>query len=151
MTHYSPVKAIQVKISFGNGTIPVGRLALREHRIYFSYGISFLEQGLEISPFSLPLQVGVKTFDHSLFEGLPGVFNDSLPDGWGRLLLDRFVRAQGVLSYSLSPLDRLAMVGTQGLGALVYEPEHNFSIDGGSVDLDVVASQAQEVLEGSSS
>ncbi len=43
------------------------------------------------------------------------------------------------------------MVGTQGLGALVYEPEHNFPIDGGPVDLDVVAYQTQEVLEGSSS
>jgi serine/threonine-protein kinase HipA len=151
MKPYATVKAIQVMINFGNGTIPVGRLALREHRIYFSYESTFIEQRLEISPFSLPLQVGVKTFDHSLFEGLPGVFNDSLPDGWGRLLLDRFVRSQGVSPSELSPLDRLAMVGTQGLGALVYEPEHNFPIDGGPVDLDVVAYQTQEVLEGSSS
>jgi len=151
MKPYTAVKTIIVKINFGNETIPVGRLALRDRRIYFSYELSFLEQGLEISPFSLPLQVGVKTFDHSLFEGLPGVFNDSLPDGWGRLLLDRFVRSQGILPSELSPLDRLAMIGSQGLGALVYEPEYDVPFDGGPVDLNLVASQAQEVLEGSSS
>ena len=151
MKPYKAVKTVLVKINFGNETIPVGRLALRDRRIYFSYELSFLEQGLEISPFSLPLQVGVKTFDHSLFEGLPGVFNDSLPDGWGRLLLDRFVRSQGILPSELSPLDRLAMIGSQGLGALVYEPEYDVPFDGGPVDLNLVASQAQEVLEGSSS
>nr|WP_319776522.1 HipA N-terminal domain-containing protein [uncultured Sphaerochaeta sp.] len=104
MKPYKAVKTLLVKIDFGNGTIPVGRLALRDRRIYFSYELSFLEQGLEISPFSLPLQAGVKTFDHSLFEGLPGVFNDSLPDGWGRLLLDRFVRSQGVFPSELFSL-----------------------------------------------
>ena len=151
MKPYTAVKTILVMINFGNETIPVGRLALRDRRIYFSYELSFLEQSLEISPFSLPLQVGVKTFDHSLFEGLPGVFNDSLPDGWGRLLLDRFVRSQGILPSELSPLDRLAMIGSQGLGVLVYKPEHDVPFDGGPVDLNLVASQVQEVLEGSSS
>ncbi|MGH0052460.1 MAG: type II toxin-antitoxin system HipA family toxin, partial [Sphaerochaetaceae bacterium] len=92
---------------------------------------------------------GVKTFDQSLFEGLPGVFNDSLPDGWGRLLLDRFVRSQGVSPSLLTPLDRLALVGNGGLGALVYRPEYEFPFSKGNLDLDCVASQVQEILEGS--
>jgi serine/threonine-protein kinase HipA len=45
--------------------------------------------GLNISPFKLPLEKGLQTFNSTLFDGLPGIFDDSLPDGWGRLLLDR--------------------------------------------------------------
>lgn len=150
MKAISPVKVLHVGLDFGNGKIPVGRLALRDRRIYFSYEPAFIEQGLEISPFMLPLKEGVTTFESSLFEGLPGVFNDSLPDGWGRLLFDRFTRSKGVLSDSLTPLDRLSAVGRFGLGALVYEPESESAIDGGLVDLDGIASKVQKVFEGAS-
>lgn len=151
MTALSPVKVLNVGIDFGDGAVSVGRLALRDRRIYFSYEPSFIEQRLEISPFTLPVKAGVSTSDSSIFEGLSGVFNDSLPDGWGRLLLDRFVRSKGVSPSGLTPLDRLASVGTWGLGALVYEPESDIPFEGGPVSLDVVASQVLEVLEGSSS
>ena len=145
-----PVQVINVGLDFGTGRIPVGRLALRERRIYFEYSPSFIEQGLEISPFLLSVKSGVTTFDNSLFEGLPGVFNDSLPDGWGRLLFDRFALSMGVLPAEISPLDRLASLGSHALGALVYEPETDTTIAQGQVDLDGVASRIQEVLEGSS-
>ncbi len=81
MKAFSPVSVIHVAIEFGMGRIPVGRLALREQSIYFEYDATFIGQGLEISPFTLPLKTGVTSFDNSLFEGLPGVFSDSLPDG----------------------------------------------------------------------
>ena len=81
------LKEIKVGLNFDQEIIPVGRLALRDFKIYFEYDAAFLELGLEISPFRLPLEGGVKSFNSNLFEGLPGVFNDSLPDGWGRLLL----------------------------------------------------------------
>jgi serine/threonine-protein kinase HipA len=146
-----PIQVINVGLDFGTGRIPVGRLALRERRIYFEYVPSFLEQNLEISPFLLPLKSGVTTFDNSLFEGLSGVFNDSLPDGWGRLLFDRFALSKGIPSAQISPLDRLASVGSHALGALVYEPESSdTAIVQGRIDLDGVASQIEEVLEGSS-
>ena len=85
-----PIKEIKIGINFGSGTFPVGRLAIRERKIYFEYDRTFIESGLELSPVHLPLKLGVSSFEYSLFEGLPGVFNDSLPDGWGRLLFDRF-------------------------------------------------------------
>ncbi|MGB4408236.1 MAG: type II toxin-antitoxin system HipA family toxin [Sphaerochaeta sp.] len=141
---------VKVGLDFEKGRIPVGRLALRERRIYFEYESTFIGQDLEISPGMLPLKAGVTTFDNSLFEGLPGVFNDSLPDGWGRLLSDRFVQSQGVLPSEVSPLDRLASVGSHGLGALVYEPAFDTLIGRGPVCLDSIASQVQEVLQGSS-
>jgi serine/threonine-protein kinase HipA len=141
---------VKVGLDFGKGRIPVGRLALRERRIYFEYEPTFIRQDLEISPGMLPVKAGVTTFDNCLFEGLPGVFNDSVPDGWGRLLFDRFVQTQGLLPSEVSPLDRLASVGSHGLGALVYEPEFDTAVGYGPVCLDSIASQVQEVLQGSS-
>jgi len=144
------VKILNVGIDFGNVSTPVGRLALKDHLIYFSYEPEFIEQGLEISPFTLPLKPGVIVFDNSLFEGLPGVFNDSLPDGWGRLLFNRYVQSMGVLSSQVSPLDRLSYVGTHALGALVYEPDVKIAPEIGNIHLDTVATNSQEVLEGAS-
>lgn len=69
--------------------IRVGRLARRRGEILFEFGRDFVRGGLELSPFTLPLQPGVVAGDPARFEGLKGLFEDSLPDGWGRLLVDR--------------------------------------------------------------
>ena len=143
------INQIRVGIIFDEAILPVGRLALRDARIYFEYESSFLDGGLEISPLKCPLRSGVQTFDGLLFDGLPGVFNDSLPDGWGRLLLDRQVRVQGILPNELSALDRLAYVGHTGMGALVYEPDNTDNATHQPLDLKQLADHAAQVLEGS--
>jgi serine/threonine-protein kinase HipA len=148
MSPLKSIKEIKVGIHFGEDTLAVGRLAIRERQIYFEYDQSFIERGLEISPLHLPLQSGVQHFDYSLFEGLPGVFNDSLPDGWGRLLFDRFARSQGILPADISPLDRLAHIGSHALGALTFEPDHSINDTQDDIELDTLAQQAQEVLDG---
>ncbi len=150
MKNYLSASEIKVGINFGDGVNPVGRLAMRDRHIYFEYDSSFIERGIEISPLRLPLQSGVQRFENDLFEGLPGVFNDSLPDGWGRLLFDRFIRSQGILPSDITPLDRLAHVGSNGLGALVFEPDHSAEDTQDEINLDKLASQAQEVMEGAS-
>jgi serine/threonine-protein kinase HipA len=150
MSQIKSVKEVKVGINFGDSVSSVGRLAIRDRQVYFEYDRAFIDDGLEISPLHLPSGSGVSSFDYNPFEGLPGVFNDSLPDGWGRLLLDRFIRSQGELPSAVSPLDRLAHVGQHGMGALVYEPDH--SIDGKhhNISLDNLATQAREVLGGAS-
>jgi len=148
MKTLSSVKEIRVSLDFGHSKIPVGRLALRDHRTYFAYDSSIIDQELEISPFALPLKAGLTWFDNTLFEGLPGVFNDSLPDGWGRFLFDRFAQSQGIIPSEVTPLDRLAYVGMNGMGALVYEPEVTMNTKGGTINLDSIAQQALEVLQG---
>lgn len=150
MNNYLSVTKVKVGINFGKGVQAVGRLAARDHKIYFEYDSSFIKSGIEISPLRLSLQSGVQSFDYDLFEGLPGVFNDSLPDGWGRLLFDRFARTQGILPAEITPLDRLAHVGSHALGALVFEPDHSGDDTHGSISLDNIATQAQEVLDGTS-
>ena len=150
MSKIKSVKEVKVGINFGNSVRPVGRLAIRNRQIYFEYDQTFIEGGLEISPLRLPLKSGVQSFDYDLFEGLPGVFNDSLPDGWGRLLFDRFARTQGILPADITPLDRLAHVGSHALGALVFEPDHSADDTQSDISLDNLATQAQEVLDGTS-
>lgn len=86
-----------------------------------------------------------------IFEGLFGVFNDSLPDGWGRLLLDRAVERHGVRRGEMNPLDRLAFVGRDGMGALSYEPERAQHPEGDStLSLDRLAEESAIVLAGES-
>ncbi len=150
MKTLSSVKEIRVSLDFGHSKIPVGRLALRDRRTYFAYDSSFIVRELEISPFTLPLKADLTSFDNTLFEGLPGVFNDSLPDGWGRLLFDRFAQSQGIVSSEITPLDRLAYVGMNGMGALVYEPEVTMHKKDVTLHLDSIAQQALEILQGSS-
>lgn len=144
----SPINQIKVGLELTETVLPLGRLAFREGRIYFEYDPAFLDTGLEISPFNLPLRPGVQTFDRLLFDGLPGVFNDSLPDGWGRLLLDRMMMSRGVFPGEMTPLDRLAHVGRTGMGALVYEPDFGDGAPDRDIDLDQLAAHAQEVLDG---
>jgi len=146
---YTPVSLVHVSLDTGCRQQKIGKLALKDRRIYFEYDAAFLQSDLEISPIKLPLKPGVIVCEDSVFEGLFGVFNDSLPDGWGRLLLDRQVRSHGIAPELLTPLDRLTHVGTHGMGALVYEPdvsEHTNSKS--TINLDHLAEETAQVLEG---
>ncbi len=152
MSSFLSLEEIKIGISFGEDTLPVGRLASRDRKIYFEYDATFLTRGLNISPLELHFQAGVQTFNPHLFEGLPGVFNDNLPDGWGRLLLDRFLRSKNILREEISPLDRLAHVGFTGIGSLVYEPNYdakfNASNTNEKINLDTLSTHTQKVLDG---
>ena len=149
MSHYMSINELRVGVDFNEEIIPVGRLATRDYRIYFEYDQDFISRGLEISPIKLPLNPGLQVFDHRPFEGLPGIFNDSLPDGWGRLLFERYIRSQNMMSEDFSPLDRLAHIGVRGLGALVYEPHYNDVEDQqNEINLDILSQHTQEVLDG---
>jgi len=94
----------------------VGRLRQYEKRIFFEYDADFLSTGVELSPFKLPLRPGVFEDKDYTFNGLYGLFNDSLPDGWGLLLLDRILQKQGLKLEEISPFNRLALVADQGMG-----------------------------------
>lgn len=125
----------------------VGTLAMTAGRkIAFQYNKSWIEKGFSISPFSLPLkdQVFIPTKDY--FQGLFGVFADSLPDGWGNLLLNRLLRSHKQNPDNLTVLDRLAIVGRSGMGALTYQPAREFPKQRDNLDLDELAAQCQKIL-----
>ena len=133
----------------GRQRCKVGRLAAQGRRILFEFDPGFLSTGLQISPFRLPARSGVIIDGSLVFDGLFGVFNDSLPDGWGRLLLARAVERLGIARQDLTPLDRLAHVGRHGMGALGYEPDLGNSDRSPVVlQLDTIGRDAAMVLEG---
>lgn len=149
----NPITHINVAIHFNTNQspLPVGQLTQQQRTIYFEYDKSFVERGLEISPLHCPLRQGVQQFDRTLFDGLPGVFNDSLPDGWGRLLLDRQARTHNLAPEQLTPLDRLAHVGQSGMGALLYQPSYEHTTENHPLNLDKLATEAKSVLAGHAS
>ena len=149
MPSWPQIRKVTVAIKFGNEALTVGRLAERDGRIYFEYDSDFLDGGLELSPFMLPLAPGVKQIEHQPFAGLPGVFNDSLPDGWGKLLIDRMIRKQGMVPDEISVLARLTQVERHGIGALLYQPDHSTAHAKGDLNLDQLALATEEVLKGS--
>ncbi len=147
---YIPIDLLTVYLDLNVGERRrVGRLALRNRKIFFEYDAAFIASGIEISPIKLPLAPGVFTPSETVFDGLYGVFNDSLPDGWGRLLLDRMVEKHGVHRGELNALDRLAYVGRNGMGALTYEPDYSAASPvEGQLPLDRLAEESAIMLSG---
>jgi len=134
-----------LKITFNDQ--PVGRMVLNKNNLaVFEYDKEWIEKGFSISPFYLPLTSETFVAKQQPFEGLFGVFNDSLPDGWGRLLTDRYLRNNGVDVRSLTVLDRLGMVGKRGMGALCYEPETEIKYKDEPHDLNFFAQEVEKVL-----
>ena len=126
----------------------VGTLAKTPDRLVaFEYDNEWLATGFSISPFSLPLQKKVYLPKFEPFGGLFGVFNDSLPDGWGRLLVDRLLLKNKINPSEIDSLNRLAVVQGNGMGALTYKPEHKFESPKQESDYDKLATECSKILE----
>ena len=128
----------------------VGILAQKDKKIYFEYDKEFLKTGLQLSPYKLPLKPGLFTCEDDTFGGIWGVFADSLPDGWGQLLLERHFIKHGINPNTLTPLDKLALIGDDAMGALSYEPSQPLPGEFEDIILDDLAKNSQEILQGES-
>ena len=132
--------------------ILVGTLAKTPDRVVaFEYDSDWLNNGFSISPFSLPLIKKVFIPKYDPFGGLFGVFNDSLPDGWGRLLVDRLFLKNKINPNEIDNLNRLAVVQESGMGALTYKPEHRFESKNNIADYDILAQECSKILESQNS
>ena len=144
-------KNILVTLNLEGHSYEVGELVFNNRKIYFRYHSDFLKTVLNISPITLPCTGEITNAEKDPFDGLYGVFNDSLPDGWGRLLLDRSLSSKGIEINRLTPLDRLAYVGDTGMGALSYLPQQDGNYDfKKQLELDVIAKEMAHVLKGDS-
>lgn len=121
--------------------------------IVFEYEDDFRGTGLEVSPIHLPLRVaGPQTFPElrrmSAFEGLPGVFADSLPDAFGNKVIRRYFSERGGTD-RISAVQKLLYIGERGPGALTYEPATP-EPEGNAEILEVrdLVEQARRVIEG---
>lgn len=126
----------------------VGTLALYKERLAaFEYDKEWMENGFPISPFSLPLEKRIFIPKIDPFCGLFGVFADSLPDGWGRLLVDRLMLKNHIDPVTVGNLNRLAIVGDSGMGALSYKPDIQLGTEAAVMGLDQVAEECENMLK----
>jgi serine/threonine-protein kinase HipA len=145
---FKPVQRMSVYLHLQGEEKKLGTLAWssKERRAYFEYSTEFLAAPLLISPFHMKAANGLIAAPRDPFDGLHGLFNDSLPDGWGRLLLDRRLQRAGIDYTQLTPIDRLSAVGATGMGALTYVPDlPDDQKQPNDVDLDWFADQVELV------
>ena len=136
----------QIEVIYNN--FLVGHLALtKEGLCAFEYSAAWLASGFSISPFELPLRSGVFVARPRPFNGGFGVFDDCLPDGWGQLILDRYLQLQGINPRSLTILDRLALVGSTGRGALEFRPDKSVITEQEYADFEKLAVEAERILD----
>ncbi len=131
------------------GDRQVGTLAeTPDHLAAFEYSKEWIADGFSVSPLSLPLRDGVfipKGMDP--FGGLFGVFSDSLPDGWGRLLLDRMLIERGIRPAEVGSITRLSLVDPSGVGALTYRPEQVPEAKEVKLSLDQIAAECKKMFD----
>lgn len=130
------------------GDRKVGTLATYNGRLVaFEYSDEWLGSGYSISPFSLPLQKKLYIPKIDPFDGLFGAFSDSLPDGWGRILVDRILTKNKIDPHEIDMLNRLAIVGSSGMGALTYHPAHEQYSEEAVMDYDRLAEECARILD----
>lgn len=145
------MKKLNVRLSWSETNwMPVGQLAEVDQRIFFEFDPAFLASGMEVSPFKWAARPGLIEHGDREFGPLPGWIDDSLPDGWGLLLMDRMFRKRGLSPENISPLDRLSFLGTRTMGALTYHPPQAPEQDPELIDLHKLGSEAQLVYSGKS-
>lgn len=146
------IKKLNVFIRFDGEPQKVGQLIQDNKEILFRYHPDFLKTGFNISPFKLQFNSEIQAGPKTPFEGLLGVFADSLPDAWGRLLLKRYISRLGYTLDTITLLDRLSYIGNTGLGAIEYKPEKSDHYTNEiSIDLDFIGDQVQSIIKGDSS
>ena len=131
----------------------VGELSQGDRKqIWFEYAPTWLTNGFDLSPKSLNFDLKPQLAKGSEFDGLHGVFSDSLPDGWGLLLMDReFKRRFDWSPHDITPIDRLAYIGSRAMGALEYLPIYEQEPIPGEVDLRRLSQSVDAVLQGQES
>lgn len=114
----------------------------------FEYDNTWLADGFSLSPLQLPHKPGTFIAKPNPFSGNFGIFEDSLPDGYGRYLLHKALAKEGIDDRNLSTLDRLSIVGEAGMGALTFSPQSLLlKNEETSTDFDLLQAKALEVLK----
>lgn len=118
--------------------------------IAFEYSDEAKRRGLELSVYTLPLDGPRLRRDFPAHQmGLPGPIYDSLPDGWGMLLMDRLFKRRSLNPARIGPLERLTYIGTNAMGAMSFEPVAS-EMPGLREDISLaqLATEVRDVLHG---
>ena len=124
------------------GTLSMGNRSTCQ----FEYDKDWLSNGFSISPLQLPLKAGLFSADYQPFNGNFGVFEDSLPGGYGEYLLRKVLKDSGIDPQGLTAVQWLSIVGSSGMGALCYVPETKLIREDGQRSFDEMQQMALDVL-----
>ncbi len=117
---------------------------------HFEYEPGFIQSGIELAPFTMPLSKQIYSFPalpRKTFHGLPGLLADSLPDDFGNALINVWLANQGRSPETFNPVERLCYIGIRGMGALEYLPSQGrFTGQSESIDLDALIELASKIL-----
>lgn len=117
----------------------------------FEYMPDFLDSGIQVSPYVMPLSSQTFTFpelSRSTFKGLPGLLADSLPDKFGSALIDQWLVREGIDKKDFSPVQRLCYIGSRGMGALEFIPsiDRKTPQDEGTLNISAMVELADKIL-----
>jgi len=132
----------------------IGTLLYDEGKVYFEYDEAFRSSGLEISPLMLSLEstrLYTNEKERDYFQGLPGVFHDSLPDKFGTKLIERYFESKNIPPHELNIMQKLMFVGNKSMGAISYQPSENLMDRHGMqelIDIEVFSKNAQKIIKG---
>lgn len=131
--------------------MPAARLAMAQGLAQLEWSPEIIASKLPVSGLNYPPEPGLHGARRRDFEGLHGFVADSLPDAWGSLVTRRRLAKLGVRIDDLSPLDRLALVGRHGRGAMTFLPDTAPAPEIETLDLDTLAAEAAAILAGDES
>lgn len=135
------------KIDVFYSGMKVGTLVEYEKsRTAFQYDSKWVKEGFSISPFSLPLSDEIFYSPQEPFNGLFGVFSDHLPDGWGRLLQNRYLLKHGTEPSFITELTRLTLLASDSFGGLEFMPSQFSGEPVSDMDFESLYEASQLVL-----
>lgn len=115
----------------------------------FQWSDDAIQRGEQWSPLRMPVQKHVQTFTDLPpdFDGLPGLLHDSLPDGWGLMVMNRFLEQIGFSLSEISPAVRLSLLGDRSWGALCFEPDC-YDVSSTPIDLHDLTRDVHQLMAG---
>ena len=129
----------------------IGIIVEGKNGIQFQYNNDFEGNALPVSPILMPYDKErvYTVHDAMAFNGLPGIFNDSLPDRFGAILMNHYFSNKYGSASRLSVLDKLLYIGSYGMGAIEYNPAMD-DINPDGIALRKYINDTRKVLEGKS-
>jgi serine/threonine-protein kinase HipA len=121
---YKHVRAVEVHL-WG---MHIGSVALDPSYGYyvFAYTPACAAKGVEPAPLHMPVANAepylFTDLPEATYKRLPAMLSDALPDDFGNALINRYMADQGIAAQDVTPLDRLAYMGTRAMGALTFKP-----------------------------
>lgn len=148
------MKTNAVKITLWGKTVGYIYWDKKSKHALFQYEDSYVQTGWDLAPLTMPLSsersrrgmVWPGNTD-KLYQGLPPMLADSLPDHWGNSIFNAWLRENHIKSSDVNPVDLLSFIGKRAMGALEFEPAQDLGgEDAFDIDVQKLYDFAQDVL-----